>query len=279
MLVPITPILIALSAASPFAKNQLSDHEHRWDIFERATDKRSSNEVDPESSEFKKKPRFSSASRYISNHAYVKDFHNDLLEHEIKQCLTSLTLVNSAELDDARFSSYIASHLAFTPLEASPSQQTVEIFRTQEAPEPESSNALDKLIETDFNAIGLKPGKTADGKVCWRIEFRAMDIQLTDFENAALTIAMGMIANVINTFDLDFVLPISLVDENMKRAHLRDALTQGTFWWKIPKEEFANISRINDLEETNYLKSNFTTFGRPREEDFDNTGHFHHQHH
>ena len=153
------------------------------------------------------------------------------------------------------------------------------MFRTQEAPEPESSGALDKFLETDFNAIGLKPGRTAEGRVCWRIEFRPMDIQLTDFDNAALTISLAMITNVINTFDLDFFLPISLVEENMRRAHLRDALTQGTFWWKIPKEEFANITRINDLEETNYLKSNLTTFGRPREEDFDNTGHFHHQHH
>lgn len=51
-----------------------------------------------------------------------------------------------------------------------------------------------------------------------------MDIQLTDFENSALTVCVGMIANLINTFDLDYILPISLVDENMKRAHNKDAL-------------------------------------------------------
>jgi len=84
MLVPFTPILIALSAASPFVKDQLSDHDHRWEIFERATDKRTASEADPESTQFKKKPRFSSASRYISNHAYVKDFHNDLLDQDLK---------------------------------------------------------------------------------------------------------------------------------------------------------------------------------------------------
>ena len=50
------------------------------------------------------------------------------------------------------------------------------MLRTQEAPEPESTHALDKLLETDFNAIGLKPGRTAEGNVCWRIEFRPMDI-------------------------------------------------------------------------------------------------------
>jgi len=33
--------------------------------------------------------------------------------------------------------------------------------------------------------------------------------------NAALTVFVGMIANIINEFSLDFVIPISLVDENM----------------------------------------------------------------
>ena len=60
-----------------------------------------------------------------------------------------------------------------------------------------------------------------------------MDIQLTDFENSALTVCVGMIANVINTFDLDLVLPVSLVDQNMKRAHDRDALLNTKFWWKV----------------------------------------------
>lgn len=50
-----------------------------------------------------------------------------------------------------------------------------------------------------------------------------MDIQLTDFENTALTVMVGMLANIINEFDLDFIVPISMVDENMKRAHIRDA--------------------------------------------------------
>jgi glutamate--cysteine ligase catalytic subunit len=44
------------------------------------------------------------------------------------------------------------------------------------------------------------------------VEFRPMDIQLTDFENAALTVFVGMIVNIINEFALDFIIPISKVD-------------------------------------------------------------------
>ena len=59
-----------------------------------------------------------------------------------------------------------------------------------------------------------------------------MDICLTDFENAALTICTGMIANLVNGFDLNFIIPISLVDENMERAHRRNAITEQKFWFK-----------------------------------------------
>jgi len=84
-----------------------------------------------------------------------------------------------------------------------------------------------------------------------------MDIALTDFENSALAIAVGMIANVVNTFDLDFVLPISLVDENMKRAHNRDGLLNTKFWWKVHADGEAVTSSAEDtLRETKFISSN-----------------------
>ena len=71
---------------------------------------------------------------------------------------------------------------------------------------------------------------------------------------------VGMIANLINTFDMDFVLPISLVDENMKRAHLRDALTEVKFWWKIPTpEQVKSGFTVSEIEKTEFLKSNTKT--------------------
>lgn len=51
-----------------------------------------------------------------------------------------------------------------------------------------------------------------------------MDIQITDFENAALIVLVGMINNIVNHFDLDFVMPISKIDENMDRSQQIDAV-------------------------------------------------------
>ena len=96
---------------------------------------------------------------------------------------------------------------------------------------------FENLQSTNWNSLRFKNPPTADSDIGWRVEFRPMDIQVTDFENSALTVMVGMIANIINTFDIDFIIPVSLVDENMKRAHERDALLEQKFWFKVPKPE------------------------------------------
>lgn len=100
-------------------------------------------------------------------------------------------------------------------------------------PPIDGNSHFENLQSTNWNSLRFKNPPTEDSDIGWRVEFRPMDIQLTDFENAALTIAVGMIANVVNTFDVDFILPVSLVDENMKRAHDRNGLLDTKFWWKI----------------------------------------------
>lgn len=84
-----------------------------------------------------------------------------------------------------------------------------------------------------------------------------MDIQLTDFENTALTIFVGMLANIINYFDVDFVVPISLVDENFKQAHNMDALVKEKFWWKTNAVKLDSEGRPakSDLEANGFLRS------------------------
>lgn len=75
-----------------------------------------------------------------------------------------------------------------------------------------------------------------------------MDIQLSDFENAALIVCLGMITNIINHFDLDFLMPISKIDENMERAHMRDAASMQKFWFKINILPTGKCYRYNILE-------------------------------
>ena len=89
---------------------------------------------------------------------------------------------------------------------------------------------------------------------------------MTDFENSCLTVCVGLIANVVNTYDLDFILPISLVDENMKRAHDRDGLLSTKFWWKVPTGPDAQTLKVAPLKETNFVKSSIAEEGESEED-------------
>ena len=78
----------------------------------------------------------------------------------------------------------------------------------------------------------FKPPPSIDSNIGWRVEFRTMDIQLTDFENSAFIITLGMIYNIISNFDVNFIMPITKIDENMDRSHKPDALIKEKFWFK-----------------------------------------------
>lgn len=59
-----------------------------------------------------------------------------------------------------------------------------------------------------------------------------MEIQLTDFENAAFTVFVVLLTRIILAFDLSLYIPISKLDENMKRAHARDAIQTQKFFFR-----------------------------------------------
>ena len=59
-----------------------------------------------------------------------------------------------------------------------------------------------------------------------------MDIQLTDHENAAYSVFIVLLAHTISHFDLNFYIPVSKVDENMKKGQMRNAVLDQLFWFR-----------------------------------------------
>jgi glutamate--cysteine ligase catalytic subunit len=45
----------------------------------------------------------------------------------------------------------------------------------------------------------------------WRVEFRPMEVQMTEFENAAYVVFIVLLTRVILSFQLNLLLPISKV--------------------------------------------------------------------
>lgn len=66
----------------------------------------------------------------------------------------------------------------------------------------------------------------------WRVEFRPCEIQITDFENAAIVCFIVLLSRVILSYNLNLLIPISKVDENMAKAQKRDAVKEEKFWFR-----------------------------------------------
>lgn len=125
---------------------------------------------------------------------------------------------------------------------------------------------FENVQSTNWNSMRFKPPPSVESEIGWRVEFRPLDIQLTDFENAALTVFVGMIANLINEFSLDFIIPISMVDRNMETVHLENALLEQKFWFRVDLFDQNAESELftNTLEATHFLKSNTTKQTDPK---------------
>ena len=59
-----------------------------------------------------------------------------------------------------------------------------------------------------------------------------MEASLTDFENAAFTVFVVLVARAIQHFRLNMYMPLSQVDMNMAEAHRRDAVLDSKFFWR-----------------------------------------------
>jgi glutamate--cysteine ligase catalytic subunit len=95
---------------------------------------------------------------------------------------------------------------------------------------------FENLQSTNWQHMRFKP-PPAGSDMGWRVEFRPMEIQITDFENAAFSIFIVLLTRAILSFNLNFYIPITLVSENMETAHVRDAVSTQKFWFR--KDPFA----------------------------------------
>ncbi|XP_076313666.1 glutamate--cysteine ligase-like [Tachypleus tridentatus] len=100
-----------------------------------------------------------------------------------------------------------------------------------EEDETETFNLLIALLSTTFPTVRLKI-PDASNSAFWRLEFRPMEVQFTDYENAAFSLFMVILAKIILEKKLHLLIPISKVLENVERAQKRDAVRNEKFWMK-----------------------------------------------
>jgi glutamate--cysteine ligase catalytic subunit len=227
-LIPLGPILLALTAATPIYKGYLSDVDARWNQISQAVDDRSPQEA--QSGKGTMHPRWFSNPMYVANVPSLREefqfkdlaFNQDILEKLQNRGLDPLL---------ARFFAHvfirdpiIMAEEDLIPVDAS--------NRSAEASEDQNTNHFDSLNGTVWPHVRLKLPPPSDEKIGWRVEFRPMELQVTDFENATFCIFVSLLRRIIIERPLDFYMPLEKVLENMELAHSQDAVREQRFYFR-----------------------------------------------
>lgn len=243
-LAPLAPLMLALTAASPAYRGYLSDQDTRWNVISGAVDDRTPWErglvPPPEGFTTDNSDVVIPKSRYDSVDSYLAQ-DPVLLADEAHYNDTKLVVNKRAlkRLDDAGFDPLLAQHFAHLFI-----RDPIVIFRELlHQDNSTSADHFENIQSTNWQTLRFKPPPPGSD-IGWRVEFRPMEVQATDFENAAFTVFIVLLTRVILSYKLNFYMPISKVDENMRVAHHRDAVLNETFWFR------KNVQRDSPKEYT-----------------------------
>ncbi|GFS51864.1 glutamate--cysteine ligase catalytic subunit [Trichonephila inaurata madagascariensis] len=95
----------------------------------------------------------------------------------------------------------------------------------------EDSDHFENIQSTNWQTMRFKP-PPPNSSIGWRVEFRSMEVQMTEFENAAYVVFIVLLTRVILSFQLNLLIPLSKVDENLAKAQKRDAILTEKFWFR-----------------------------------------------
>ena len=165
------------------------------------------------------KSRYDSISTFLSLESDFKTKYNDI-KCEIDPTSYSMLLANGV---DELLSRHVAHLFVRDPL--------VIYDEHIQLDDQKSSDHFENIQSTNWQTVRFKP-PTPGSSIGWRVEFRTMEVQLTDFENAAFTVFIALVSRTLLYFNLNFYIPLSKVDENLARAHKRDAVLDEKFFWR-----------------------------------------------
>ncbi|GAA5878137.1 hypothetical protein JCM8547_005637 [Rhodosporidiobolus lusitaniae] len=221
--VPVGPVMLALSAASPIFRGLLSDVDCRWDVIAGSVDDRTEEERGLKPLQHDRfvipKSRYDSVDCYIADTPSNRPEYNDNAMPIDTAIRDKLVLRGVDEL--------LATHFAHLFI-----RDPIVIFEeTMQQDDEKSSDHFENIQSTNWQTVRFKPPPPGS-PIGWRVEFRSMEVQLTDYENASFAVFIVLLTRAIMHLGLNFYLPISKVDENMHRAHRRDAVHTQKFFFR-----------------------------------------------
>lgn len=231
---------LALTAASPFYRGYISDVDCRWNVISCSVDCRTQEErgIKPlKDDKFRiSKSRYDSIDSYLSEQG---EKYNDVpltYDEEIYQQL----LTNGID-------KLLAQHIAHLFIRDTVSLFSEKIYQN----DLEDTDHFENIQSTNWQTMRFKP-PPPNSSIGWRVEFRPCEVQITDFENAAIVCFIVLLTRVILSYKLNLLIPISKVDQNMARAQKRNAVKAEKFWFRQDIASEANKEADDHTEYTEF---------------------------
>ncbi|KAI3385076.1 hypothetical protein SNEBB_009795 [Seison nebaliae] len=222
-LIPLSPIMLALSAATPFFRGYIADIDCRWNVISASVDDRTPEErgeTEELTNEYIRiaKSRYSHVDLYLCGES---EQYNDL------PCPYDEEFFNKL-LKEANMDKILAKHFAHLFI-----RDPIAVYKEKLYQDPTKENDhFENIQSTNWQTLRFKPPPAGSENIGWRVEFRPFELQITDFENAALVTFIVLLTRTILSYRCYFAVPLSCVDRNMAKAHKRAAIRTEKFCFR-----------------------------------------------
>jgi glutamate--cysteine ligase catalytic subunit len=259
--VVLSPLFLALSASTPFFNGKVVDSDTRWEAISQAVDCRTEAEEfgpwgaknglvchndqpkNPDSAPKERKglykngvskvtkSRYSSASLFIGKCGSPEEEARMSALNDIDpnfNCQAYHLLVDSG------MDNILAAHVAHLFV-----RDPLVIFddAIDSVDDTQDTDHFDNIQSTNWRSVRWKlPAKeiSSDPQAPgWRLEMRTLEMQCTDFENAAYIIATVLLSRAMLAKKLNFYMPISKVEDNFTRSAHKGAATGEKFHMRM----------------------------------------------
>ncbi|KAJ1566792.1 hypothetical protein HK405_008395 [Cladochytrium tenue] len=233
---------VTLQAWSPIFRGYLADVDCRWQVIAASVDDRTKEErsIQPlSSSRFAiPKSRYESISTYLSpgpRHLgcnSAADDDEDFVAGDLwKDKYNDIPLVHDETIKEKLVQNDIDELLARHYAHLFIRDPLVIFSELLCSDDSASSDHFENIQSTNWQTMRFKP-PPPQSSIGWRVEFRSMEIQLNDYDNAAFATFVILLARTILKFNLNFYMPLSKVDQNMQTAQLRNAVLDRRFYFR-----------------------------------------------
>ena len=240
-LIPFAPLFLALSSCSPIFKGKLSNYDNRFLIISESVDDRTKEERDPNSEKYIYKSRYSPIYSYIGDSKFCKDFYNDYPKFPVNKNYYDELVKNDIS---PKLATHFCNLLVRDPL--------VIFSEKIKVTDENDMSHFENLNTTNWNSLRFKLPRPSDGDSCFKIEVRTPELQLTPFENSSLMefILLVYLSNCYNSGNSNYIIPITMVDENFKRAYQINSVTEQKYYWRIKNEgvDYEKLTLEEDIK-------------------------------